>query len=67
MTLDYDDLKEATDEQLRRLLEFALDHDPSGPRLRATPPQSRAQIIEQLTWLGVVQGHRRGGWSTGYY
>ena len=53
--IDQRSLFRATDEQLRRLLTFALDHDAAGPRLRQTPPADRKELIVQLIWLGVVQ------------
>ena len=42
------------DVALRRLLEYALRNDPAGPRLRQTPPKDTDEIINQLSWLGVI-------------
>lgn len=39
---------------LRRLLEFALNRDPAGPRLKESPPKTREDVIIQLIWLGVI-------------
>lgn len=60
--MDYDDIQNATEEQLRRLLEFALKNDASGPRMSKDPPKNRREIIEQLTWLGVLHIPNAGGW-----
>jgi hypothetical protein len=35
-------------------LEFALDRDPSGKRIRQYPPADKTSVIIQLAWLGVV-------------
>lgn len=66
-SIDMDDVRQCSDENLRRMLEFALDHDPSGPRMRQTPPKNRAEIIQQLCWLGIIQTRPPPGWGTGYY
>lgn len=65
-SIDMHDVKQCSDENLRRMLEFALDHDPFGLRMRQTPPKNRAEIIQQLCWLGIIET-RAPGRGTGYY
>ena len=48
------DAHQCSEETLRRLLSFCLERDPSGPRMRQSPPQSKQEVITQLVWLGVV-------------
>jgi hypothetical protein len=55
MTLETKDIEGVPDNVLRRLLDFALDRDVSGPRLRQQPPRDRREVIIQLMWLGVVR------------
>jgi hypothetical protein len=56
MSLLIRDILAASDEELLRLLAFALDRDPAGPRLKESPPVDRAGIIQQLCWLGILTG-----------
>ncbi len=39
---------------LRRLLTFCLERDPSGPRMKESPPRDKKEVITQLVWLGVI-------------
>lgn len=57
------DVARVDEASLRRLLEFALDHDPAGPRLRRTPPKDKAEVVKQLYWLGIIESSR----GSGYY
>lgn len=51
----YWDLHTVEEAHLRRLLEFALDHDPSGPRIRREESfATKAEILVQLVRLGVI-------------
>ncbi len=61
-SIDMDDVAKVSDADLRRMLEFALNHDASGPRMRQTPPKTRQEIILQLTWLGIIENRVRLGW-----
>lgn len=53
----------AKEENLRKLLSFALERDASGPRLKETPPKDKTEVINQLLWLGVVSSGMTGGWG----
>jgi len=52
--MDNEDVANASDDELRRLLAFALERDPAGPRLKLDPPKDRKEILQQLYWLGVL-------------
>jgi mutator protein MutT len=62
--MDEDDIANASDEQLMRLLTFALKNDPAGPRMRKDPPKTRRDIINQLYWLGVLSKPQTMGKAT---
>jgi hypothetical protein len=47
-------IERASDQTLIRLLNFALDRSPAGPRMRQTPPTTREEIIIQLHQIGVT-------------
>lgn len=47
-------IERASDQTLIRLLNFALDRSPAGPRMRQTPPTTRDEIIIQLHQIGVT-------------
>lgn len=52
--MPYKNVMGATEHDLRRLLEFALNRDPAGLRLKESPPKTREDVIIQLIWLGVI-------------
>ncbi len=49
------DAYQCSEATLRRLLAFCLERDPSGPRMKESPPRDKKEVITQLVWLGVIQ------------
>lgn len=60
--IDYTDAYAADEKTLRRLWDWAMLHDASGPRMLQTPPKTKEEIITQLIWVGIIGGLRGGGW-----
>jgi hypothetical protein len=60
--IDYIDAQSTDEKTLRRLWEWAMRNDVSGPRIMQTPPKTKDEIITQLIWVGVIGGLRGGGW-----